>query len=189
MKHLSKSIFLFIFFIALVSTSCITTQNTVTPQEESLEVIETPPKAIEPIDDTEYSRSVAGLQGKISYETFQQDKSDILRIIAELDVIMVNRDYQAWRDYLTPASVSYWSNKLNLQLLSRRLPGNEVILTDLSQYFRNLFIPSRQGKSITEIRYNSPTDVKAVQVDGNTDVIYYNFVKLDGRWLVSLPKL
>ncbi len=186
MKHLSKILVLFLILCSLIS--CFSVQDfiatdvpsEVPPVEEKQETV---------VDDTEYARSVAGLAGEISFEKFQEDKAEILRIIAELDVVMKNSDYQAWVTYLTPSSISYWSNKLNLQLLSRRLPNNQTVLTDLSQYFRNLFIPSRQGKTITEIRYNSPTDVKAVQVDGNTDVIYYNFIKIDDKWLVSLPKL
>ncbi len=139
--------------------------------------------------DLEYSRSVAGLEGEISYDIFISDKNEILAIIEKLDESMQTRDYQMWREYLTPSSISYWSNKMNLQILSTKLPGDNVVLRDLPQYFTYMFIPSRIGRDVTEIRYNSPTAVKAVQVDGNTDIIYYDFVKENGKWLVTLPRL
>ncbi len=187
--------------IAIMLVSCSTTepvrvqvdeQSTqedvaVVQEEAQVEIID---KVVEPSeDDLEYARSVAGLEGEISFDLFQSDKNEILAIIAELDKSMQNRDYQLWRSYMTPGSISYWSNRMNLQVLSARLPGDNIILRDLSQYFTYMFIPSRIGREVTEIRYDSPVAVKAVQVDGNVDLVYYDFVKENGKWLVQLQRL
>ena len=40
-----------------------------------------------------------------------------------------------------------------------------------------------------EIRYISLDSVKAVQNSGDVDVVYYNFVKVDGKWMVKIPLL
>ncbi len=187
--------------IAMILVSCFSTEPsgvqideqpvqegvTVVQEDVKVEVID---QASEPSeDDLEYARSVAGLEGEISFDLFQSDKNEILAIIAKLDESMRNRDYQLWRSYLTPSSISYWSNRMNLQVLSTRLPGDNVVLRDLPQYFTYMFIPSRIGREVTEIRYDSPVAVKAVQVDGNVDLVYYDFVKENGKWLVQLQRL
>ena len=45
------------------------------------------------------------------------------------------------------------------------------------------------GRNVNEIRYISRTEVKAVEVQDNKDIIYYEFEKIDNRWLVKLPTL
>lgn len=141
-------------------------------------------------ENAEYSRSVSALGDKsVSFDDFQRDKTDILAVIADLDKSMKNRDYALWRSYLTPGSISYWSNKLNLQIIASKLPKKGVMLRTLSDYFTNVFIPSRMGRNVNEIRYISRTEVKAVEVQDNKDIIYYEFEKIDNRWLVKLPTL
>ncbi len=182
-------------FFAILLASCQTTEvesltEDATP-EVSTDEVQLVDNEVVLLDDNdlEYSRSVAGLENEISYDVFQADKNEILSIIEILDESMQNRDYLLWRSYLTPSSISYWSNKMNLQILSTKLPGDDIVLKDLSQYFTSMFIPSRIGREVTEIRYLSTTQVKAVQVQGNTDIIYYDFVKENGKWLVQLQRL
>lgn len=141
-------------------------------------------------ENAEYSRSVSALGDKIvSFDDFQRDKTDILAVIADLDKSMKNRDYTLWRSYLTPGSISYWSNKLNLQVIATKLPKKGIVLRSLGDYFTNVFIPSRMGRNVNEIRYISRTEVKAVEVQDNKDIIYYEFEKINNRWLVKLPTL
>ena len=141
-------------------------------------------------ENAEYSRSVSALGDKtVSFDDFQRDKTDILAVIADLDKSMKNRDYALWRSYLTPGSISYWSNKLNLQVIATKLPKKGIVLRSLGDYFTNVFIPSRMGRNVNEIRYISRTEVKAVEVQDNKDIIYYEFEKINNRWLVKLPTL
>ncbi len=192
MKHL---LYFIVILFVFMGVSCQSTDSTQMVDEAQVEMtddvkLQGDAEVILLNDaELEYSRSVAGLEGEISYDLFLADKNEILAIIQELDESMKNRDYQLWRSHLTPSSISYWSNKMNLQVLSTKLPGDDIILRDLPQYFTNMFIPSRIGRDVTEIRYNSTQEVKAVQVQGDTDIIYYDFVKENGKWLVSLPRL
>ena len=150
---------------------------------QSIHYTEAPAKT----NDDEYERSTGGLD--ISKDTFEEDKRDILHIISELDSIMAEANYNKWVEYLNPASIEYWSKKGNLQKASQRLPVKGLKLNSLNDYFKYVFIPSRKGRTIDEIRYETETIVKAVQVDGETDTVYYNFEKLDGQWKVHLPEL
>ena len=155
------------------------------------------PKSPEPIpevvpepviskEDQEYSRSVTDLGIEVSKETFNTDKSEILEIIEKLSGIMKHKDYAAWLNYLTPESKTFWSNQQNLAIVSQRLPIKNYRLKNLQDYFEKVFIPSRIGRVVDEIRYVSTTKVKAVQYTEEQDIIYYYFEKIDGRWYLHL---
>lgn len=137
-------------------------------------------------EDLEYSRSVTDLGVEVSKETFTEDKAEILEIIQKLDLIMKHKDYAAWLNYLTPESKTFWSNQQNLALVSQRLPIKNYRLKNLQDYFEKVFIPSRIGRVVDEIRYVSTTKVKAVQYTEQQDIIYYYFEKIDGRWFLHL---
>ncbi|MBP3448960.1 MAG: hypothetical protein J6K22_00685 [Spirochaetaceae bacterium] len=204
----------FIFFVTLIFlVGCLSTPEPVdkpeeskanTPKEEVVEqkkhdVHETTSVEDEPtltltipeaVDD-EYTRSVKAIQTNevISPDTFAEDKKAILQTIEELDLIMKNRDYNSWLNYVTPQSIDYWKQKSHLQAVSARLPGNKIQLKTLEDYFNWVFRLSRQNARVDEIRYISSKLVKAVQVSGNQDIIYYQFEKQNGRWLISLDTI
>lgn len=138
-------------------------------------------------ENEEYLRSVADIQ--VSRETFISDKREILQIISELSDVMENEDYSRWITYIDQDSISYWSQSTVLQKAASRLPVKGLKLSSLRDYFYNIFIPSRKGKDVDEIRYLTTDTVKAVHVNGDTDVVYYTLYKIDGVWKIHLPKL
>ena len=107
---------------------------------------------------------------------------------------MEKSDYESWLKYISPDSVSYWSNTNNLAKAARRLPLDpkkpldRPKLNNLKDYFRLVFVRSRKGRSVNEIRYISRDSVKAVQVEDERDIVYYNFVRVNQKWMVSIPK-
>lgn len=161
-------------------------QETMTVEDEPTLTL-----AIEEEVDDEYARSVKAIETNevITPDTFAEDKKAVLETIKELDLIMKNRDYNSWLTYLTPQSIEYWRQKSHLQAVSARLPGNKMQLKTLEDYFNWVFRLSRQNARVDEIRYISSKLVKAVQVSGNQDIIYYQFEKQNGRWLVSLDTI
>ena len=182
-----------------VKTEPVKDQKKDTTKEKKHEVQETATVEDEPtltltieeeVDD-EYTRSVKAIETDevITPDTFAEDKKAILQTIAELDVIMKNRDYNSWIGYVTPQSIDYWKQKSHLQAVSARLPGNRIQLKTLEDYFNWVFRLSRQNARVDEIRYISSKLVKAVQVDGTKDTIYYQFEKQNGRWLISLDTI
>ncbi|HBG66951.1 MAG TPA: hypothetical protein DDW78_10845 [Treponema sp.] len=159
-----------------------------------------PPKEEAPKEvqhSEEYTRSVKQMQGgaNISEETFNEDKKKVLAIIENLDEIMKKNDYKAWLTYLDDESIKYWSQRSNLQKVSKRLPIKGVQINSMEDYFKYIFIPSRSGHKVDEIRYLTETSVKAVQVkkdeDGTIqgDTVYYNLRKINGQWKLHLPTL
>ncbi|MGP1565463.1 MAG: hypothetical protein ACTTHU_08570, partial [Treponema sp.] len=130
----------------------------------------------------------------VTREEFSSDKKEILRIISELSQIMEKSDYESWLNYIEPDSIKYWSNIVNLSKAARRLPVDpkkpleRPKLNNLQDYFKLVFVRSRKGRSVSEIRYISRDSVKAVQVEDDRDIVYYNFVRVNKNWMISIPK-
>lgn len=152
-----------------------------------VEIDEDKDAVVESTDDEEYSRSTSNVE--VTKEKFEEDKTQILKIIDELAVVMKNQDYFGWLKYLDENSKDYWSKKQNLQKASNRLPKKGFQLKSLQDYFKYVFIPSRVGRTVDEIRYETETQVKVVQTKNNTDMVYYNFLREDGKWKLRLPPI
>lgn len=138
-------------------------------------------------DYAEYSRSTQEVD--VSRDVFSFDKNSILTVISRLSEVMEEYNYEEWLKYIDPASIKYWSNKYNLAQASKRLPIKGQVLNNLNDYFRFVFVPSRRGRDVDEIRYISLDQIKAVQMRGDQDIVYYNFIKVNGKWMVKLPSL
>lgn len=143
-------------------------------------------------DDEEYIRSTNELKNDelVTKEEFIDDKTEILHIISELQDIMESEDTEAWLKYISPDSIRYYSSPTNIRKAQKKLPNKTIQLNGIGDYFKHVFIPSRKRSNVDEIRYISKTNIKAVEVkdDGST-VVYYQFVKVNGKWLVHIPTL
>ncbi|MBO5235653.1 MAG: hypothetical protein J6B32_00875 [Spirochaetaceae bacterium] len=144
----------------------------------------------EPVQDAEYLRSIAAISGTevVTVDTFNQDKKAILEMIDEIEVVMTTGNYQKWLNYVEPNSIKYWQNRANLKSIEERLPV-KVKISSMQDYFKYIFIPARTGRTVDEIRYVSSTVAKAVQVQGDTDIIYYTFEKINDKWMLKLDTL
>lgn len=196
MKIIHIILILSTFFIV----SCASTKTeTITNNDEEKQEIKTEnPMDSEknssnnPLIDEEYLRSTNSLTESefVSMEEFTDDKSKILQIINELSEIMATKNYNSWLNYIEKESIQYYSNPVNLRKAQKKLPIKNLQLNDLEDYFRFIFIPSRKVSNVDEIRYISKTNIKAVQVKEDfSTVVYYYFVKKDGKWKVHLPTL
>lgn len=210
MKDCTKKVILYLTFsLIFVILACKTADtdqsfhdSNIAEKEEEI-ILELPPlleeiiveEEIKPIEktaeiDEEYARSTSELKDEsITQDTFLADKKEILEKIDALAQIMLARDYEKWLYYLSPSSKAYWQNQKNLADVSSRLPVKGYTLKNLEDYFRMIFIPSRQNSKVDEIRYISSTLVKAVQVRGSQDVVYYVFIKINNTWLLELDTL
>ena len=160
-----------------------------TPTEEKTP--EEPEPAVEAALQDEYVRSLGDVSNtSVTREVFEEDKKAVLRIIDELSSVIQSKDYKAWRSYLDDDSIKYWSTKKNLQKAQKRLPIKGIYLNTLEDYFKYVFIPSRIGRNVDEIRYETEKQVKAVHVNGENDTVYYYFKKsANGVWKLHLPPI
>ena len=176
---MNKLIFTLLCFITISAFSCKSTEvKNATDEIKTEEAL---------AEDEEFSRSTQDVL--ITKETFYADKAAILQIISELSDVMAKHDFNAWLTYIEPESIEYWSSPRNLLQASKRLPYKNKRLNTLNDYFDLVFVPSRKGRQIDEIRYISVDSVKAVQMQEEQDIVYYNFIKMNGKWMVKIPPL
>ena len=160
------------------------------PKAEEVKKEEPKPAAPEKEDSKpsdEYKRSVG--QVAVSKDDFEKDKKEILRIIDELSGVMKDKNYKSWLTYVDSESLDYWQRPANLKKAQNRLPVKGLALRNLEDYFKYVFIPARKDRTISEIRYESNTYVKAVQVEDGEDIVYYYFNKINGKWMLHLPPI
>lgn len=203
MKYFTR-FFLFSFlFFAMIMVSCKSTESAQSQSSTpaSMPVIESKEtsgsnEAVQtkkPVDekDSEYDKAVKRVSGEtITVNTYEADLAAITKIITDLNAVMTQRNYDKWCSYVEPASITYWKNPSHLAKASARLPRKDVKVKNLFDYFNYVFIPSRVGYTVENIRYINSKSVKAVQVKENeTEIVYYNFVKVNGKWMVQLPPL
>jgi hypothetical protein len=189
MKHIIKhTITLSIMASAfLFLVSCESTEPE--PVQEQPVIQQEQPKA--ETENAEYNKAISKISGEaVSLNTYEADLAAIQATIAELDAVMTKRDFQKWQTYVEPDSITYWKNPSHLAKASSLLPRKDVKVKNLMDYFNYIFIPARVDHKVEHIRYVNPNSVKAVQVkDDETEVVYYNFVKSKGKWLVQLPTI
>lgn len=143
-------------------------------------------------EDEEYLRAINNLSADeaVSKDTFEDDKAKILAIIADMKKIMEKEDFNAWLTYISPESIKYYSNPVHIRETQKKLPDKTKQLRGIEDYFKHVFIPARKNSQVTEIRYVSATDVKAVEVKDKGKIItYYQFVKPKDKWLIHIPTL
>ena len=165
------------------------TQEVVSDEDEVEDVFDQP-VALE-ADDEEYLRSTNNLvEEVVTKDEFAEDKAEILRIISEMQKIMEKEDFDSWINYIAPDSIRYYSNPVNIKKAQKKLPDKTRQLYGIEDYFKYVFIPARKRSEATEIRYISRTNIKAVELKDNGKVIaYYQFVKIDDKWLIHIPSL
>ena len=143
-------------------------------------------------DDEEYLRSTQALSAEelVTKDEFAEDKAEILRIIKELQKVMEKEDTEAWLNYVDKDSKNFYSNPVNIRKVNKKLPNKAIVLNGIGDYFKYVFIPSRKNREITEIRYISKTNTKAVQVNDDGSITrYYQFIKVNGKWYVQLDRV
>ena len=146
----------------------------------------------EEADEEEYLRSTQALSAEelVTKDEFAEDKAEILRIIKELQKVMEKEDVEAWLNYVDKDSKNFYSNPANIRKVNKKLPNKAIVLNGIGDYFKYVFIPSRKNREITEIRYISKTNTKAVQVNDDGSITrYYQFIKVNGKWYVQLDRV
>ncbi len=206
MRNLPVSIIFFAFLVA----GCATTippngvaeiveeppLSRAAPEPEPEPVVEPepepePPKKELTAEEQEFLRSTEALGNwaNVTMDTFLKDKDDVLETIDRLADIMKTGNYAKWLEYVSPQSRAYWTNPAHLSEVAKKLPVKGLKISSLRDYFKYIFVPSRSGHHVDEIRYISDAMVKAVQVQKDRDIVFYTFEKIDGKWLLKLDTL
>lgn len=153
--------------------------------EKKEPVVEVKPEPVE-----EKNTVIAEFEGvTITKETYDQTKTEMEKIVEQLNKITASKDYRQWLTFLSEDYKQQYSQALTLQKVSEALPVKGIKLKSLKDYFIYVFVPSRQNVRVDDIKFVSPTRVDVIMKQGNVSLLVYGLENIDGTWKLIPSKL
>ena len=121
-------------------------------------------------------------------ELYRRTFDEIAVVIAELDAIIREQDYDAWVAHLSREYIARTGSPEFLAQASKsaRLSSRKVVLRSLEDYFVNVVVQSRLQATLDEIRFVDETNVKALTVVNGETYILYWLTREDGMWKIGI---
>lgn len=176
--------------VLLAALSCVTPrgEGPAPRQAEPPEVRQSaavePPEAQPPAEDDSPDEFV------VTEELYRRTFDEIARVIAELDGIIRERDYDAWVARLSREYIGRTSSREFLDEASKsaRLSAGKIVLQSLKDYFVNVVVQSRLLATLDQILFVDAANVKAMTVVSGESYILYWLVREDGRWKIGVVR-
>jgi hypothetical protein len=117
--------------------------------------------AEEPAGDDDFDPS------SISQEVFDSTKSDIQKLILDLNRIIKAKNYSTWVSHLGKAYLDKISSGEFLASVSAQpyLKNNKITLTSAKDYFEKVVVPSRANDRVDDIAFVSQNRVKVYTIN------------------------
>lgn len=124
----------------------------------------------------------------VSVEVYERTFSEIEETIEELNRVIQARDFRRWQGYLTKEYIDTYSDPLTLRELSETpiLQRNNIVLTNLRDYFDWVVVPSRANARLDDLRFVRNNQVEAIMEVRGQRVILYQLTNVDGDWKVDV---
>ena len=157
---------------------------------ESVVTKKEPAAKVKPAPAEKKQEVIAEFEGvTITKETYDQTKTEMEKIVENLNRITASKDYSQWLKLLSEEYKQQYSQALTLQKVSEALPVKGIKLKSLRDYFTYVFVPSRQNVRVDDIKFVSPTRVDVIMKQANVSLLVYGLVNIDGTWKLIPPKL
>ncbi len=119
---------------------------------------------------------------------YEKTLSDIRSLIATLNTIIANEDYETWLTYLTPEYRRTFSNPDTLTSLSSMplLEKKGIQLHSLKDYFLDVVVPSRTDAQVDDVDFLSKDHVRAIAIIDGQRYILYDLQLLNGSWKIGV---
>ena len=149
-----------------------------------------PAAKVKPAPVEKKQEVIAEFEGvTITKETYDQTKTEMEKIVENLNRITASKDYSQWLKLLSEEYKQQYSQALTLQKVSEALPVKGIKLKSLRDYFIYVFVPSRQNVRVDDIKFVSPTRVDVIMKQANVSLLVYGLENIDGTWKLIPPKL
>ena len=125
----------------------------------------------------------------ITKETYDQTKTEMEKVVEQLNRITASKDYTKWLSFLSDEYQRQYSQAATLKTVSEALPVKGIKLKSLKDYFSYVFVPSRQNVRVDDIKFVSPTRVNVIMKQGNVSLLIYAIENIDGKWKLLPSKL
>jgi len=149
-----------------------------------------PAAKVKPAPAEKKQEVIAEFEGvTITKETYDLTKTEMEKIVENLNRITASKDYSQWLKFLSEDYKQQYSQALTLQKVSEALPVKGIKLKSLRDYFTYVFVPSRQNVRVDDIKFVSPTRVDVIMKQANVSLLVYGLENIDGTWKLIPPKL
>ncbi|MCL2295317.1 MAG: hypothetical protein FWC36_10735 [Spirochaetes bacterium] len=169
-----------ISFLTIALTSCATKETTKTIQvQDMIQVQDTiiEEKVSQPVNNQNVLEAV-----------YKQTFSDVESLIADLNTIIRNENFTAWKTYLTQNYIDHFSNRDNLRQISESsdvLRRHRIVLRTLRDYFDYVVVPSRANVRLDNISFIDDNTVRAYMYVDEQPLVLYHLVRIDGNWKIE----
>jgi len=129
--------------------------------------------------------------GKISQEEKQETLISVADLILELNRITREKNFQAWKAYLTEDFIEYYSSKEVLAALSQKpiLRMQKIVLKSLEDYFNYVVYPSHQNDRVDDIDYIGHNRVKAITLNAKMErLVLWDLEKVGDSWKIGIGR-
>lgn len=176
---------------AFAMTSCATTkpQPSATPTApiatQSAEPAASPPASPPPSQPKTFDPST------VTQEMRKSTFSDAQILIEKLNSIIQAKDFDAWKTYLTPAYIAYYSDPVVLARLSESpvLKNNGIVLHSLQDYFLQVVYRSRQNARLDDIEFISEDSIVAITLSPQGDrLVLYDLQRQNDSWKIGIGR-
>lgn len=123
----------------------------------------------------------------VSNDLYKKTFSEIEELVARLNEIIKNLDYDSWMGYLSPEYVTQVEDPgfLNQASQSAILRKYGIVLHSLKDYFAYVVVPSRSQAQVSDIVFLDESHVQAWTNVNGVRVILYRLEKAGSRWLIA----
>jgi hypothetical protein len=127
----------------------------------------------------------------VSHQHYISTREEVQRFIQELNLIIRNMDYEAWRESLSSEYFAEISSEENLHYWSESpaLTSRRIVLRTPHDYFIHVVVPSRANSRVDDIELISENRVKAFTVNINRAgeeqwLRLYDLEKINNKWTI-----
>ena len=127
----------------------------------------------------------------VSREQYDATKEEVQHFIGELNQIIRRRNFNAWKDSLSPEYLAQISSAENLRQISEQpaMKTRNIALKNAEDYFIFVVVPSRANSRVDDIEFIDRNRVKAFTVRINKDgdeekLLLYNLEKSGNTWKI-----
>ena len=116
-------------------------------------------------------------------ETFQKVET----VIGELNSLIRNKNFDAWKEYLTAGYIETYSDPELLSQLSQsdRLKNSGIVLKNLKDYFLYVVVPSRANLRLDDLVFIDKSTVEAVMIIREQRITVYRLRLIDNEWKID----
>jgi hypothetical protein len=124
----------------------------------------------------------------VSEDLYKKTFSEIEALIANLDGIIKEKNFDEWTKYLSPEYIAKTGSPDFLKAASQSpiLKNDRITLKSLKDYFLYVVVPSRTQAKLDEISFLDASHVKAITMVEGKPVILYLLVKTGPQWMVGI---